>query len=103
MKYYCIANWKMNFNTYDSIKFIDDLLKKDLQNSKTKIILCPAFTSMGEVIRKVSKCAIELGAQNVHHDLKGAYTGEVSAKMLKEIECEWVILGHSERRQYFFE
>jgi len=103
MKYYCIANWKMNFNISDSINFIDDLAKNSLQNSKTKIILCPSFISINDVANKVSRDIIELGAQNVHHCLKGAYTGEISIDMLKEIECEWVILGHSERRQYFFE
>ena len=103
MKNYCIANWKMNFNISDSIKFIDDLIKNNLQNSKTKIILCPSFISIKEVGNKISKYEIELGAQNAHHSLSGAYTGEISVDMLKEIECEWVILGHSERRQYFGE
>ena len=101
MKYYCIANWKMNFNTLDAIKFIDDLIKNNLQNSKTKIILCPSFVSLKEVREKISDYMIELGAQNIHHSDKGAFTGEISANMLKEIECKWVILGHSERRQYF--
>ena len=103
MKYYCIANWKMNFNTLDAIKFIDDLIKNNLQNSKTKIILCPSFVSLKEVREKILDHMIELGAQNIHHSDKGAFTGEISANMLKEIECEWVILGHSERRQYFNE
>ena len=74
-----------------------------MQNSKTKIILCPSFTSINEVSNKVSEHMIELGSQNVHHSTKGAYTGEISVDMLKEIECDWVILGHSERRQYFNE
>ena len=103
MKYYCVANWKMNFNTLDAIKFIDDLIKNNLQNSKTKIILCPSFVSLKEVREKILNHMIELGAQNIHHSDKGAFTGEISANMLKEIECKWVILGHSERRQYFNE
>ena len=103
MKYYCVANWKMNFNTLDAIKFIDDLIKNNLQNSKTKIILCPSFVSLKEVREKILDHMIELGAQNIHHSDKGAFTGEISANMLKEIECKWVILGHSERRQYFNE
>lgn len=103
MKYYCIANWKMNFNISDSVNFIDELQKNNLQNSKTQIILCPSFTSINEAANRISSDSIELGAQNVHQDLKGAYTGEISIDMLKEIECEWVILGHSERRQCFFE
>ena len=103
MKYYCIANWKMNFTIADSVKFVDDLIKNNLQNSKTKIILCPSFTSIKEVSDKTSGHMIDLGSQNVHHSSNGAYTGEISVDMLKEIECEWVILGHSERRQYFNE
>ena len=63
MKYYCIANWKMNFNISDSINFIDELQKNNLQNNKTKIILCPSFTSLNEVTSRISSDAIELGAQ----------------------------------------
>ena len=103
MKYYCIANWKMNFKISDSVNFIDDLLKNNLQNSQTKIILCPSFISLKDVGEKISGHMIELGAQNIHHSENGAFTGEISADMLKDIECEWVILGHSERRQYFNE
>ena len=103
MKYYCIANWKMNFNISDSIKFIDNFLKNDLQNSKTKIILCPPFLSLKDVKDRLFGNTIEVGAQNVHQNIEGPYTGEVSVEMLNEIECEWVILGHSERRQYFSE
>ena len=93
----------MNFNTSNTINFIDNFLKNNLQNKKTKIILCPPFTSLKDVKNKISGNFIELGAQNVHHDVNGAYTGEISVNMLNEIECEWVILGHSERRQYFNE
>ena len=103
MKYYCIANWKMNFSISDTIRFIDSLVKNNLQKSKTKIILCPSFISIKDAKDKMFGFAIEVGAQNVHHSIQGSYTGEVSVKMLKEIECEWVILGHSERRQYFNE
>ena len=79
------------------------LLKRRSNFSKTKIILCPSFTSIKEVSDKISGHMIDLGSQNVHHSSNGAYTGEISVDMLKEIECEWVILGHSERRQYFTE
>ena len=69
--------------------------------------ICPsrvlAFISIKEVGDRILKYEIELGAQNTHHCLSGSYTGEISVNMLKEIECEWVILGHSERRQYFNE
>ena len=60
MKYYCIANWKMNFTIAESVKFVDDLIKNNLQNSKTKIILCPSFTSIKEVSDKISGHMIDL-------------------------------------------
>ena len=65
--------------------------------------MCPSFTSLNEIKNNLLNSNIKLGAQNVHQKLKGAFTGEISINMLKEIECEWVILGHSERRQYFNE
>ena len=100
---YCIANWKMNLNISKSIGFVDKILKKDLQNSDNKIILCPSFTSIHEVGKSLKNTSIDLGAQNVHSKLAGSYTGEISVNMLTEIECGWVILGHSERRQHFNE
>ena len=100
---YCIANWKMNLTISKSKIFLEELQKKNLQNTKTKIILCPSFTSLNEMNNNLLSNNIELGAQNVHQELKGAFTGEISINMLKEIECEWVILGHSERRQNFNE
>ena len=100
---YCIANWKMNKTLSESIKFLEEFKKKDLQNIKSKIILCPSFTSLKILETHLTGTKIELGSQNVHQKKRGAYTGEISVEMLKEIECEWVILGHSERRQYFLE
>ena len=100
---YCVANWKMNFNIHDSMNFVEGLCKNNLQNSNISIILCPPFTSIRDLKGKVSETPIQVGAQNVHQEIKGSFTGEVSASMLKEIECDWVILGHSERRQYFNE
>jgi len=100
---YCIANWKMNLTISESILFLNELQKKNLQNTKTKIILCPSFTSLNDINNILFSNNIELGAQNVHQELKGAFTGEISINMLKEIECKWVILGHSERRQHFNE
>jgi len=100
---YCIANWKMNLNIKESILFSEELQKKDLEKKKTQIILCPSFVSLKELKKSFLNSKLTLGAQNVHHEYKGAFTGEVSIEMLKEVKCEWVILGHSERRQYFNE
>ena len=103
MNYYCIANWKMNLTNSQSVKFIKDLQRNSLQNNKTKIILCPSYLSINDVRNKIIDNSIELGAQNVHQNSEGSYTGEISVAMLRDIECEWVILGHSERRQYYNE
>jgi len=100
---YCIANWKMNLTIEESVLFTEELQKKDLENHNTQIILCPSFISLKDVKKSFLNSEIQIGAQNMHHELEGPYTGEISVKMLKEIECEWVILGHSERRQYFNE
>ena len=98
------ANWKMNKTAKESIEFIGDF-KKLLKKEKTKnveIIICPSFTSLQAVSQEIKKTVIKLGAQNMHFEEAGAYTGEISAAMLKE-SCEYVILGHSERREIFKE
>lgn len=100
---YCIANWKMNKTIKESYDFLIELKKKNLESPRSEIILCPSFVSLKAVKDGLEGSAIRLGAQNVHQEKNGAYTGEVSIAMLREIECEWVILGHSERRQYFLE
>ena len=100
---YCIANWKMNFNKQESIDFIEEIKKNDLESPKSKIILCPSFTSLSGVKDLIDDTPIQMGSQNVNQELNGSFTGEVSARMLQEIECEWVILGHSERRMCYSE
>lgn len=98
------GNWKMNNDLKQSEKLIVDL-KNLLQNAKPKcdVIVCPPFTSLSEASKLVSGSKIKLGAQNMHFEESGAYTGEVSALMLKSVGCEYVILGHSERRNIFGE
>ena len=100
---YCIANWKMNLTTLESKLFLEELQKKNLQKTKTKIILCPSFTSLNEIKNNLLSNNIELGAQNVHQELKGAFTGEISIAMIKDCGAAYVILGHSERRNIFGE
>jgi len=70
---------------------------------KNEIVICPSFISLNEVKKLIKNTNIKLGAQNMHFEEKGAFTGEISALMLKDVRCEYVILGHSERRQYFNE
>ncbi len=98
------GNWKMNNDLKQSEKLIVDL-KNLLQNAKPKcdVIVCPPFTSLSEASKLLSGSKIKLGAQNMHFEESGAYTGEVSASMLKSVGCEYVILGHSERRNIFGE
>ena len=96
------GNWKMNMLPNEAIKFIEDLapLVKDTEN---EVILCVPYTDLFYALLTAQGTNIKIGAQNMHFEESGAYTGEVSAKMLKSINVEYVIIGHSERRQYFNE
>lgn len=98
------GNWKMNKDVHQSLTLVNELkaaLNFDL--GKTKVIICPPFTSLGAVNELVKGTAIALGAQNMYHEDEGAFTAEISPSMLKSVGCQYVILGHSERRQYFGE
>ena len=96
------GNWKMNMLPNETIQFIEDLapLVKDTDN---EVILCVPYTDLFYALLTAQNTNIKIGAQNMHFEESGAYTGEVSGKMLKSINVEYVIIGHSERRQYFNE
>ena len=96
------GNWKMNMLPNETIQFIEDLapLVKDTDN---EVILCVPYTDLFYALLTAQNTNIKIGAQNMHFAENGAYTGEVSGKMLKSINVEYVIIGHSERRQYFNE
>lgn len=96
------GNWKMNMLPDETIKMIEELtpLVKDAQS---EVILCVPFTDLFYALLTAQNTNIKIGAQNMHWEENGAYTGEVSGKMLKAIGVEYVIIGHSERRQYFNE
>ena len=96
------GNWKMNMLPGEAIEFINELtpLVKDTNN---EVILCVPYTDLFYALLTAQNTNIKIGAQNMHFEEKGAYTGEVSGKMLKAINVEYVIIGHSERRQYFNE
>ena len=96
------GNWKMNKLPNEAISFIEELapLVKETEN---EVVLCVPYTNLFYALLTVQGTNIKIGAQNMHFEEKGAYTGEVSGEMLKSIGVEYVIIGHSERRQYFNE
>ena len=96
------GNWKMNMLPNEVIEYIEKLSKL-VKDTNNEVILCVPYTDLFYALLTAQNTNIKIGAQNMHFEEKGAYTGEVSAKMLKSINVEYVIIGHSERRQYFNE
>jgi triosephosphate isomerase len=94
------GNWKMNKTVAEALALVKGL-KLELANVKeVDVVICPPFTALGEVSKAVLDTAIRLGAQNMSENNFGAFTGEIAAGMLKEFSVRYVILGHSERRQF---
>lgn len=96
------GNWKMNNTPSEGVEFVNGLLPDLDQIDGADKIVCPSFVSLPSVAAALSNSDIAVGAQDMHHETSGAYTGEVSPTMLKEL-CEYAILGHSERRLHFGE
>lgn len=97
------GNWKMNNDLSQSQNLVSSVLNGLQSKPNCDVIICPSFTSLSEISNLVKNTSIKLGAQNMHFEDSGAFTGEVSASMLKSVGCEYVILGHSERRNIFGE
>ena len=99
------GNWKMYKTVPEAIELANGLKRElfKMEGRSIDIVLCPPFTALSEVSEVIAESNIQLGAQNVYWQEEGAFTGEISCKMLKDAGCLYVIIGHSERRQFFHE
>ncbi len=97
------GNWKMNKTAAEARAFLAELKAKSTQARWCDIVLCVPYTLIPTAVRAAKGTKVEIGAQNVHYAENGAFTGEVSCAMLQEAGAKYVIIGHSERRQYFGE
>ena len=97
------GNWKMNQPASDAESLVRALREELANFREADVVLCPPFTDLATVSRLIQGTHLDLGAQNMHYEKSGAFTGEISADMLRDLYCHYVILGHSERRQYFHE
>lgn len=97
------GNWKMNMTPSETRAFMEALKPMVAGKDGCDIVICTPYVDLATAVEAAKGSDIHIGAENVHFEAKGAYTGEVSCAMLQEIGCEYVIIGHSERRQYFGE
>lgn len=97
------ANWKLNKTLRESIDFVTLLKRESPPDMTCQVVICPPFTALAEVSEVLIDSNLKLGAQDLYWEDAGAFTGEVSAPLLKDAGCEYVIIGHSERRQFFHE
>lgn len=96
------GNWKMHKTIAEALEFVNEV-KDRVNNDKVEAVICAPFTLLKD-LKQATKCTnIKIGAQNMHFEEKGAFTGEISPLMLKELDMDYVVIGHSERRQYFNE
>jgi len=100
------GNWKMNTNLTEALALTVEIagIYKDEVSSDVQLIICPPFISLAAVVKLLNNHpTIAVGAQNCHHESAGAYTGEVAASMISELGVKYIIIGHSERRQFAHE
>lgn len=98
------GNWKMNLDYAEGVSLFSEIVNmvKDEQKGEQLAVICAPFIHLNS-LSKLGGAIVKIGAQNCHQNESGAFTGEISAKMIKSVGCEYVIIGHSERRQYFAE
>ena len=102
-KIFIAGNWKMNKTISEALELVNGLKRNLGSVEAIEIAVCPPSTALDQISDCLSECNIKLGAQNMYWEEKGAFTGEVAPGMLKDLDCHYVIIGHSERRQYFGE
>lgn len=102
-KYLIAGNWKMNRTASEGADLVNEIKIGLGQKLDVGVAICPPFTALESCAKALEDSNIQLGAQNMHPKLEGAYTGEISPVMLRSLFCTFVILGHSERREYFEE
>ena len=96
------GNWKMHKTIAEALEFVNEV-KDRVNNDKVEAVICAPFTLLKDLKQATKGTNIKIGAQNMHFEEKGAFTGEISPLMLKELDMDYVVIGHSERRQYFGE
>ena len=102
-RYFIAGNWKMNNTASKAVELINGINAQIAGETSVDVAVCPTFTALDASSKALAGSNVKLGAQNMYTKASGAYTGEISAEMLKEFNCTYVILCHSERREYFKE
>ena len=102
-KPFIAGNWKMFKTINEALNLVQTIKAGVYKVNDCQIVICPPFTCLSAISKIIADSPIELGAQNMHPETEGAFTGEISPVMIKDVGCRYVVLGHSERRQYFHE
>jgi triosephosphate isomerase len=100
---FVVGNWKMHMTVSETRALLNSIVKAVPDLGTARIVVIPPFTALGEAARLLANSSVALGAQNLFWEDKGAFTGEISGPLLRDIGCRYVVVGHSERRQFFGE